>query len=97
MKTITALILALATTVEFTACTSVKQDDHSYHSFYQHQAAPPRQVVETTTTNSTRVRRYAAQEDDVLPDSRSVSTASSEPDFLQAPETLSSRPQRLGR
>ena len=81
-----------------TSCSSVKRDDHSSFYFYQHQAAPPRQVVETVTTNSTRTRRYAAQEEELPTDSQGVSGPSSEPDFLQPPESNPGRGiQRYGR
>ena len=65
MKTPTpcAAILFVATCL--TSCTTSKTtvDDHSYRYFYQHNAAPPRQVEETVTTHSTRTRHYQTAAD----------------------------------
>ena len=47
----------------FSACTSVRRDDHSYTYIYQHNPGPQRQVVETVTTHQTRTRRYPGAED----------------------------------
>ena len=55
----TLLILSVA----FSACTSVRRDDHSYTYIYQHNPGPQRQVVETVTTHQTRTRRYTGAED----------------------------------
>jgi hypothetical protein len=90
-------ILAVAGSM-LTSCSSIRRDDHSSVYFYQHQAAPTRQVVETVTTNSTRTRRYAAQEEELPADSPGVSGLGSEPDFLQPPESNPGRGiQRYGR
>jgi hypothetical protein len=62
------------------ACTSMKRDDHSYVSVYQHQAAPPRQVVETLTTRSTRTRHYTSDEEGAFANGQgSSSTLDSDP------------------
>jgi len=62
------------------SCTTSKTtiDDHSYTYFYQHQAAPPRQVEETVTTNSTRTRRYQAPDERGVRDGDSLSLSDAE-------------------
>jgi hypothetical protein len=96
MKSKTPFLLAMSIANLFSSCTSVRQDDHSYVSVYQHQDAPPRQVVETVTTNSTRTRRYAVPEADGLPELDGATSVSNDPDFREDPLFPSPGVQRNG-
>jgi hypothetical protein len=91
------LIIAIGIANLFSSCTSVRHDDHSYVSVYQHQDAPPRQVVETVTTNSTRTRRYAVPEAAIPTERDGTISAANDPDFREDPLFPSPGVQRNGR
>jgi hypothetical protein len=85
----------------FSACTSIKRDDHSYTYIYQHNPGPQRQVVETVTTHQTRTRRYTGAEDGPVsflePESARIIDAP-EPDLRADPlPPPVRRPASLGR
>jgi hypothetical protein len=63
MKTHLHPFTLLSLSGAFSACTSLKRDDHSYTYIYQHNPNPQRQVVETVTTHQTRTRRLVVPED----------------------------------